>query len=333
MVKKLILSTLSILLLAISYMLYAKKSAYADFSLGIYPPIIQIQATVPVGIKKDFTVVNAGETPRDVSVVLRQFTTSPYNAGQVSYLPDYTVPHPDKDIFQKIQIVDGEEPVDTLILAPKQKKTLTLRIGLPKNEPAGDYYFSILFLSTDGANTTHNGSTINAGIATNVLLSIGPKDQTTGFLDEFSSPWFLQTGPVPFTVSVANTSNHFITPNGQILIRNMFGQLVGKVDLLPVNILEQTSRFIPSKDQIGKSTISNQSLGSPQNKPVGLWGEKVLFGPYSAHIIISLSDQGPLFTRTIYFFAMPWEYLVGAAVAVLLIWIVVERVRKRIRSI
>src|SRR5258706_6823604 len=180
MAKKLRPFILSTLLLAISYMLYAGKIQADEFSLGVYPPIIQIQADVPVGIKKDITVVNASDNPQEVSIVLRQFTSSPYNNGQVSYLPDYAVPHPDKDIVQKIQILDGNEPANSLTLAPKQKKVVTLRIGLPKDEPPGDYYFSVLFVSSSQVSTIQNGSTINAGIASNILLSIGPKDPTTG---------------------------------------------------------------------------------------------------------------------------------------------------------
>ncbi|HYK08272.1 MAG TPA: hypothetical protein VEW42_02105 [Candidatus Eisenbacteria bacterium] len=309
---------ITILLLTTYYLIHTTRVSASDFSLGIFPPIIQIQANVPTGIKKDITVVNASESPQDVSIVMKQFTNSPYSNGQVSYLPDNTIPHPDKDIFSKIQILDTDAPIDSITLAPKQKKTLTLRIGLPKDEPAGDYYFSILFISHNQVGDTQNGSVINAGIATNVLLSIGPKDPTTGFLEEFSTKWFYQTGPIPFTVSIANTSNHFITPTGQILIRNMFGQLVGKVDLLPVNILEQTSRYLPSK------SAANSSYAS--------WNEKVLFGAYSAHIIVSLSDAGPLFTRTIYFFVMPIQYIVGFFLAVTLVLIVIERVRHRIKS-
>lgn len=313
-----------IILTAILLCLGEAKKANADFSLGVYPPILQIQADVPTAIKKEVTIVNASENPQDVSIVFKQFVQSPYNNGQISYPAQPETPRPDKDIFQKIQILDEDAPIDSVTLAPKQKKVLTLHIGLPKDEPPGDYYFSILFISHDRLTKTQNGSAINAGIATNVLLSIGPKDQTTGFLEEFSSPWFFQTGPIPFTVSVANTSRHFIAPTGQILIRNMFNQLIGKVDLLPVNILSQTSRFIPSKDG---------GLPKSGTHPLAYWNEKVLFGPYRANIVISLSDQGPLFTRTIYFFVMPLQYIIGFFLTVTIVSVIIMRVRRHAEKI
>lgn len=324
MVKKIIKSLFFILLYVVCFMLYAEKIQASEFSLGVYPPILQIQADVPTAIKKEITIVNASENPQDVSIVFKQFVQSPYNNGQISYPAQPELPRPDKDIFQKIQILDEDTLIDSVTLAPKQKKVLTLHIGLPKDEPPGDYYFSILFVSHDDAAKTKNGSTINAGIATNVLLSVGPKDVSTGFLEEFSSPWFFQTGPIPFTVSLANTSRHFIAPTGQILIRNMFNQLIGKVDLLPVNILSQTSRYIPSKEG---------GLPKSGTHPLAYWNEKILFGPYRANIVISLSDQGPIFTRTIYFFVMPLQYIIGFFLTVVIVSIVIVRVRKHMKTI
>lgn len=300
----------------------AKEASASDFALGVYPPILQIQATVPVIISKDITVVNASRDAEDVSVVLRPFTASSSNNGQVLYLPSGTKMSPDKDIFKKVQILDGDNPITELSLAPKQKKTVTVRIGLPKDEPGADYYFSVLFISKTSPDTTVNGSRITAGIGMNVLLSISPKDKTQGFLEEFSAPLFNQTGPIPFTVKLNNASRHFITPTGQILVRNMFGQLIGKIELESVNVLGNSTRYLPTKE--------NQSV---HGHPVAMWNEKVLFGPYRANIVLSLSDEGPIFTRTVYFFVMPWEYIVGFFLAIILIAIVIERVRRKIKTV
>lgn len=308
------------LLLALLFFMFAGSAQASDFSVGIYPPILQIDANVPVAIRKDITVVNASEDSVTLDVVFKPFQQGPYQNGQVSYIPITSV-RPDKDIFQKIQLLDeNDNPVTSVTLGPKQKRSYTLHIGLPKDEPPGDYYFSVLFLSQDQV-ASANGSAIHAGIGANVLLSVGPKDLTTGFLDEFSAPWFVQTGPVPFIVSITNTSRHFISPTGEIYIRNMFGQLVGKVDLLSVNILEQSSRFIPSKD-------------SPANapRPLAIWPEKVLFGPYKANIVIALSDQGPIINKSIYFFAMPIQYIIGFFVVIIILSIIAARVKMRMRQ-
>ncbi len=306
----------------IAYCLLRTAPAKAEtFSLGIYPPIMQIQTNAPTLITKDFTVVNANDNATNVSIALRLFTSSNTNNGAVQYLPASTKPSPDGNIFKRIQILDNGNPITSLSLAPKQKKDLTIRIALPKDEPGGDYYFSILFQSADDIIGGTNGTHITAGIASNVLLSIAPKDATSGFLDEFSAPVFATTGPIPFTVRVTNTSRHFVAPTGQILVRNMFGQLIGKVDLLSVNVLGNSTRFIPSKD--------NKEMNG---HPIALWNEKVLFGAYRANIILSLSNDGPVFTRVIYFFVMPWQYMVGAFLLVVIVSVVIVRVRKQIKN-
>ncbi len=311
----------SFILLHFAFCLLPLNKVYAgDFALGVYPPIIQIQANAPSVITKEVTIVNASTNPQDITIQLRLFTQSQNDNGQVSYTPSANLPYPDSSLFQKVQLLDGSAPVGGITLAPRQKKTLTLRIALPAGEQPADYYFSVVFLTNNLLSEKTSGSQIHAGIAVNVLLSVGPKTPTTGYLNEFSVPWFVQTGPVPFTISINNTSDHFIAPTGQILIHNMFGQLIGKVDLLPVNILQHSSRYIPTKGQ------------ENTNHPIALWNEKVLFGLYKAQLNVSLSRQGPLFTRTVYFFAMPIAYLIGFFLAIALLVLIIARIRMRTRE-
>lgn len=316
--RKLVLAIITILLLTATDLLVPTITNATDFSLGVYPPIMQIQADAPSVVTKDLTLVNASDSQLSVTLQLRMFAQTADNNGQVAYTTNQ--PYPDKALFQKVQLLDNGNPIGGATLEPKQKKTLTLRIALPQGEQPADYYFSLLFVSNNPIATTTNGSQINAGIAANVLLSIGPKGATTGFLNEFSAPHIVQTGPIPFTVSVNNTSDHYITPTGQILIHNMFGQLIGKVELLPVNILQHSSRYIPSK---GEENAAH---------PVALWNEKVLFGLYQAQLSIALSSQGPLFTKTVYFFAMPIPYLIGFILTLFIVGIIILRVREKMHE-
>ncbi|HXS15357.1 MAG TPA: hypothetical protein VN711_04460 [Candidatus Saccharimonadales bacterium] len=299
-------------------LIVSASPAFAQtLSLGIYPPIIQVTTTPPSAMKQTITIVNEADTPTSVAISVLPFTQSGEKNGQVKYLLPSQTFGSDPHIFDKIQLLEGDQPVTALDLAPKQKKNLTLHIGLPKDEPPGDYYFSIVFSTTGGSTISQDGAVLTGAVATNVLLSIGPTDKTTGTLDEFSAPWFVENGPIPFKVLANNLSHHFIAPTGEILIKNMYGQLVGQVNLLPVNILEGTSRYIPSTSD---STLTT-----------ALWPEKVLLGPYKATLVISLSPSGPLFRRTIYFLALPWQYLLGFVIALFIMGIIIYRVRERLK--
>ena len=300
----------------------------AGLSLGIFPPILQIQATPPTEIKSKILIENLGDDPVDLKIGLKPFIASDKENGQVNYSSDYNLADP--FIFDKMQILDGNSSIDSITLAPGQKKELTLEIALPQNEILGDYYFSIIFISANTPTANSNISGAAAGIATNVLLSIGPKGPTQGNIEEFSAPVFKTHGPVPFTVRIRNTSDHFITTKGDIVIKNMFGQSVGKVDLLPVNILSQSVRSIPDSLQSPDANPppSLKSYFLLLKTTAAVWPETFLFGPYTATLTIALSDQGPLYRKTVNLYALPTETLFGILIVILIITVIIIRAKK-----
>jgi hypothetical protein len=311
-----------IIILILLYKSYFLQKVYAQehFSLSIDPPIIQINAIPPSSFSTPITVTNNSSLAINLLIVLKPFTQSSDQNGQIQFLTDVNnFAGNDPFIKEKMQLEYDHKIIQNLILEPQEEKTLNLHISLPKDEPPSDYYYSVLFISKDNLKYQKNGAGVIGGIATNVLLSIGPKGKTTGTLGSFSSPLIIQNGPVAFSLVVKNTSNFFIVPKGIITLKNMFGQTVGNINLLPVNILARSQRYIPD----------NKS-GSLQN---AWWPEKILFGPYSATLHIELSPDGPLFVKTIYFFAMPFPILIGIILGGFIFAIITIRVKKRLQNI
>ncbi len=299
-------------------------------SLGINPPILQIQAAPPANIPNPITIDNLSDDTVYLDISAKPFTTSPLLNGQIQFIDSMASQGNDPHILDKVSMLDGDTSIDSLTLAPHQSKTLSLVIDIPQDEPPGDYYFTILFGSKAIGSDTSNLSTLTGAVGTNVLLSIGPTDATTGVLEKFEAPFFLEHGPVPFSVLVNNTSKHFTTPQGTIVIKNMFGQAIGKVNLLPVNVLAQSSRYIPSE----QPTRYNQPIRQAQDLQQytnALWPETFLLGLYQANLSLKLSDQGPLFTRSIYFFALPWQGMILLAFLILVIITIVLRVKKKLQ--
>ena len=314
----------------IIFLLIPKVSVNAQsVSLGIFPPIIQIQATPPTDVKSKILIQNLGTEAVTLSIGTKPFLAKDTGDGQVYYPTDYGSLLADPFIFNKMQVLDGDTSVDQITLAPQQKKELTLEIALPTGEPAGDYYFSIIFRSPETQLPNTNTTTTVAGIATNVLLSIGPQGPTQGQIEEFSAPTFLGGGPVPFDVKIRNTSDHFITTKGEITIKNVFGQTVGKVDLLPVNVLSDSVRSIPDSMQGPQGNPSSQlkNYYSNLNGVRAVWPETFLFGPYTATLTVALSDQGPLFRRNISFYAFPLYSILAIIALIAIIVIVITRVK------
>lgn len=308
------------------------RTAWAQaVSLGINPPIIQIDAIPPASIKTPITIENNSEQTVRLKIVLKAFTASTAQNGMVNFLPDGSVsanPH----IFDYIQFADNKHNMDSISLAPKQKKTIVMHIGIPESEPRDDYYFSVIFLSEEGEDKEQTSAKTPIGIATNVLLSLGPKDKASGQIAEFSAPFFIENGPVPFTLRLKNTSNHYITPRGVIMIRNVFNQTIGRVDLLPVNVLSGTTRAIPDILLSPEQATKAAAFVRPQTRfEAAVWPETFLLGPYTAELTLVLSDQGPVFRRNVYFFAFPMWLLIGIAIGILIGISIYLRVKKKLK--
>jgi hypothetical protein len=314
--------------------MFAQPASAQSVDLGIYPPVFQIQATTPSDVKIPFSLQNFTDSSVPLTITLRPFTAGQTENGNITYLdvPIYSDPF----LPQRIQVLDGDNSIGNLILSPQQKKDLTLEVQIPSNEPKGDYYLSLVFSSgTDNLNS-RNSSQATIGIAGNILLSIGPVGKTQGYIENFSTPFFTSKGPIPFTVRVKNSSDHYITPKGDIIIKNMFGQTIGKVNLLSVNILANTMRRLPDSVQSDPNSKDYQNIKTAVENnsfPVAIWPEKFLVGPYTATLTLALSDSGPLFTKEIVFFAFPLEYLIAILLIISLIIFIAVRVNKSRRKL
>ncbi len=292
-------------------------------SLGIYPPIFQVNTTPPAQVEAPLTIQNRGDDPINLRIELRPFVASDREDGQIKYISQSEANFRDPLILQRVQILDGSTITTTLSLASKQEKNLTLRINIPRDDPSADYYFSIIFLTTQDSIENANVSKSVSGIATNVLLSIGA-GKATGAIQEFFSPLLVERGPIPFTVRVKNTGNSFVSPKGEIIIKNIFDQPIGRVDLAQVNILSKSVRSIPSIDFL------DEEKNLPEKEIAASWDEKFVLGPYKASLSLAISDQGPILRRDVFFFAFPFKVLVGVVLAILIVLYVIIKVKSRV---
>jgi len=334
-------------LFTIYYLLSTPASARASsFDLSVSPSILQIELTPPAvaNVKETITLENNGDEPLSLKLSYRSFRPSG-DAGELTYLTEDESPGNDPLIFQRISVMDGDNRLESFVIPPKTKKQYNLVISIPKDEPSDDYYFSLIFLTEQDQSIVNKttGSTSLGGVALNVLLSIGPKTQTTGSIEDFSTPFFQPEGPVAFNVKIKNTSKHFIYPKAQILITNMFGQRIGKVELLPVNILSDSTRSLPSKEQFVLNAQAEQcqeqgdkceeptddtaKLLALSSDPKALWPERFILGPYTATLTVAFSDEGPLYTRSLLFIGLPVYIFAGFAIALILLLMIRTRLK------
>lgn len=274
------------------------KADASALSLGIDPPIIEIKTIPPISIINPLNIQNKGDTQITLQIQIKPFQTKGEN-GELEYSREAL------EILKYIQILDANQPVENITLGPKQQKTLNLSINLPKVAGGrADYYFSVIFISTNSPPTKSNSSVNQIGIASNVLLSIGSLETAKAAIEEFSSNLFFEKGPVPFAIRIKNNGAHFIKPKGEITIKNMFGQNIGRLDLPAANVLSGSIRAIPTT-----------------------WKESFLLGLYTATLNISMSDEGPAFTKIIHFLAFPFQGLIIIVIIAIAVIIIRNRLK------
>lgn len=311
------------------YLFITQATIAKSLSLSLDPSVIEINALPPSNVSSSLTIQNKSDNQVTLQIRITPFKAKLEN-GELEYLNSQG-----SFLAQNVQILDGGVPVEAITLGPSQQKNLTLNINIPQDTSAADYYFSIVFVSQSTSSPISNVSSNQLGIASNILLSIGQKKIPDAILEEFSSGLFYESGPVPFTVRVKNKGIHFIKPKGEILIKNMFGQNIGKLDLMNVNILFDSIRAIPN-------TIYMQELRSQDNSkeksnlnfqsPKVLWKEDFLLGFYTVTLNITLSDEGPGFTKSIHFFAFPFQGLIVIVIVLISAIIIINRVRTRMKK-
>lgn len=320
-------------LLILGLMLFKSGSVQAEdkLSIGVFPPIIEISANTPAVIETQIKLTNNNESSQDIKIILKPFKASSTNNGQLEYLPDDAPAGPDPLLFEKIEIFEGNNPIRKIHLNPVEEKTITMKITLDETSQNGDYYFSLIFMSEGEAPDDGTGSKITSGIATNVLMTIGSPITAKGTIKAFTTSFFKEKGPVALTLLIENQSGNYIKPTGEITITNMFGQVVGRLELLPQNILAGSSRYFKDTHQVESSDQLDRLL--PQMKLENdsvIWPETFILGLYTAKASVRLADGGPSIIKSTTFVSLPILWVGVFSLAALVVIGVALRVTKKI---
>lgn len=327
------LFVLSVLLvLFVLFSLFPGKTFAESFSLGLFPPVIPISTEPGSDIEKQIDITNNLDIPQTLNIAYRQFTGSEAKNGQISFIPNNSN---FEKFLNNVSILQADQAVQRITLSAKQTTHLLLKISVPKDYPASDYNFTILFTGISTPQVSNYSpkawSQLQGAIGTNILLSI-INDTTIpqAVLETYSVPLFTENGPVPFTILINNIGKQRITTKGIIKIKNMFGQLIGVVNLPEKIILSNTSRFLSNNVELTNKTqgIKNPVTNGNNLLTTTFWNEKVLFGIYNAEITLSLSDKGPDFVKSIYFFAFPYKIVFVFILSIILLLLIRSRVKK-----
>lgn len=308
--------------------LASTKATYAQsLSVGIYPPVIEIQATPPSSPQATITIHNLEERDIILDIILIPFEPEPN--GNVRLNPSKATDGFYPYYKDRIQFLVEGKKTDSLSVEAGQLKEIVLNINLAKGDPPTDIYYSIIFLASGTSLNDTNITQLPAGIATNLLLSVGPKGQASGGIAEFSGKKFIAQGPMLFNLKLHNAGKHLIQPVGTVEVENILGKKVAKINILPQYILAGEDRYLIDQEQSSPSALLNNEIGRLMtDNPVVIWPEKFLFGRYKATATLALSATGPSLTKTYTFYAFPLYAFVTLAITIFIILSIYLRVKK-----
>lgn len=276
-----------------------KGTAGNGQALEIAPPVIYLNADPGQTVKTQILI-------RDISSgnLIVTGTVNDFVSGGEDGTPKILL---DKDkAASPYSLVSYVAPLPSLLLIPKEIKSMTATINVPKDASPGGHYGVIRFTSTP---PTPDGSGVSlaASIGVLVLLTVSGdvkeglsiQDLTVSHGGKKGS--FFESGPLEFQETLKNTGNVHVQPTGQVSITDMFGKKLAavNVNLPPGNVLPQSSRSF--KQPLDKTVIGN----------------KRLFGRYKATLKVTYGSDKKVVTSVITFWVIPYR-LIAAIIIVLI---------------
>jgi hypothetical protein len=287
------------LLFPLSHYLLSMPARAQSFSLGIYPPILEVMIMPGKTITQKYELSN-GENKITLTPKIVVFTPTG-EKGNVQFPDDSKEIETLKKWFSfENTAIEFDKP---FILNPNEVKSTLLKISIPPAAAEKDYYLTLMFSSEPQPQTRGSGVYQVGVIGSNLLVTVSKdgkplkqgevaefKLNGLRIIDSFDSPTYI--------IRLKNSSKTYWKPFGKIATTGLIGQK-WEQELIPDNILGNSIREI--------------QVSTPSANP------KFLIGPYQAKIEFVPDQEEAKISQTISYFAFPFKGLLGVVIAVIII--------------
>ncbi len=260
-------------------------------ALEISPPVVNLTGSPGETVKTQISIRDVANVPLVVTGQVNDFVA----AGE--------------DGTPKLLLDEGEEspysmkswfgPLETLNLQPKKIENLTVTINIPADAAPGGYYSTIRFTAT-APGLEGNGVALSASLGALILMQVKGDAKESLSVAQFStidsngkSAWLFESIPVNFMLRTKNEGTLHEQPVGQAIIKDMFGNVVGLV-----NINLERKNVLPG---------SIRRFEAPLDKAV--LGDRMLFGRYTADLTVTYGTSGKKVTSSLSFWVIPWKLI------------------------
>lgn len=262
------------------------------------------------------TIENPTAIPTNAQAVVNDFVSSDDESGTPRLILDDAAKSP-KNSFKSLVA-----PIDSVSLAPKEKKDIQVKISVPQDANSGGYYGAVRFVPVIDGQTSNVGLT--ASVGTIVLVTVPGDLKESAELVQLSAEQnkkatgFITSGNVSVLTRIKNTGDIHIKPFGRVEVKNTFGK---SVESFEINNTEPRANILPDSTRRFDNELKNKN-----------W-----FGRYTIEANLGYSQgSGSLISAKSVFWYIPmWAIYVFIGLVVSLavgIYILVRRSKNKKRS-
>ncbi len=333
--RKVIASIVTVAIIGGAWSVVPANTSAASVSgsdLTTSPVAVDLSAKPGQSISTTLQVQNNSPQPVTINVHLDKFKAN----GETGQAAIYS---PAKD-DNSVNWVSFSR--SSFVAEPGVWNSVVATINLPTNAASG-YYYAVLFEPQTAG--THGSSTdvIKGANAIFILLNANAGNEkrqlsVTGFTSQKSIYEYL---PATFTMTVKNTGNIYVAPQGDVFIsRTMNGKVLASlgVNSAAGNVLPDSSRQFSVSWQDGfpifaPKRINGQIVSNSNGQPIEQlqWNSnssfsKIRFGKYYAHLALVYNNGITNETTDAYvsFWVIPWKLILLVIViiaALITIWV------------
>jgi len=289
----------------------SKNPALNGQALEIAPPVIYLTVNPGQSIKTQIFLRNISSGNLIVSGQANDFVASGED-GSPKLLLDTD------DNNNPYSLKAWVTPPASLLLVPREIKTMSITLNVPANASPGGHYGVIRFTATPPS-LEGTGVSLSASLGALILLTVKGDIKDDLSLKSFSvnrsgkTGRLFESGPLNFVERFQNKGNEHEQPVGQVTITDMFGKKLAalNVNLPPKSILPQSIRKF--EQPLDKTVIGN----------------KRLFGRYRANLLVKYGTNKKVLTGSLVFWVIPYHLIAILIIILIAIYFVLRFIIKR----
>jgi hypothetical protein len=295
--------------------LFLKDTHAQSLSIGTAPTHEKLQLEPGQIYHDNFTVWNLSTTTTTYFIEVSSFRQLENQPGSAIFLSE------EEDAKNPYSAADWVEvEMDSIDLVPNRNFTIDYTITVPEELAPGDYNAEIYFTSqeTIGGDETAAYSILGSGVP--ILITIGDEYAESAEILDFYSKEKIYERPnfTTLITRIQNLGDTHITPQGDIVLRNIFKQEVGRI------------KFNSNIQSILRGNTGTYESNWDLDKYID--DGKIAIGPITAETIILYRRNNPGFAvlkAATTFWIIPWKLIILILTVIIVTYVVLKLTRKK----